>query len=160
LFIRNLMQDVGWLPQGSGGVRKYDGWYPKLFYRPVSLVSFGGADSEASFQENFGANASDQIVTDVHTDVPDPFIMSPDPGSVLHQGIGSVPLLMMAVESGGDRMIFAGPVLSHYEFEIVGNPRRLNDDEWHGILWGYIPPDVATNRVEGVTPPAWTQSYF
>src|SRR2546422_5140794 len=45
---------------------------------------------------------------------------SPDPGSVLHEAVGGVPLLLIAVENGLDRMLFAGPILSHYEFEITG----------------------------------------
>jgi hypothetical protein len=68
---------------------------------------------------------------------------------------------MIAVENGPDRMVFAGPVLSHYEFEVTGPPRRLNDDEWKAVSqWGQIPPDVDPARVEGLAPPPWTSGYL
>ena len=150
---------MGWLSVGSGGVRKYDGWYPALFYHAVHFASLGGVDSEAFFQETFGVNASDQIVADVHTDVPS----DPDPGSVLHEAVGRVNLLMLAVDSGADRFICAGPVLSHYEFEVTGAPRRISDQEWAGRFLGDLslfPPDVPANRFEGLAPPVWTQSFL
>jgi hypothetical protein len=156
LFIRNLIQNVGFLKQGSGGVRKYDGWYPALFYRAVNVPG----SPDAFFQENYGVNAMDQIVADVHTDVPDKFTIPPDPGSVLHEAVGRVNLLMIAVENGPDRMVFAGPVLSHYEFEITGPPRRLDDNESGLILGGNSLPDVAPSRLEGLAPPAWTKGYL
>lgn len=92
----------------------------------------------------------------------------PDPGSVLHQAVGRVNMLMLAVDHGGDRFICAGPVLSHCEFEVTGDPRRISDVEWRGgasrfgprILDGRFPTDVSASRVEGLTPPAWTQRYL
>jgi len=63
-------------------------------------------------------------------------------------------------------MIFAGPVLSHYEFEVIGDPRRISDEEWSnqawppGILQGNFPADVPPTRLEGLAPPVWTQSYL
>ena len=57
-----------------------------------------------------------------------------DPGSVLHEAVGRVNLLMFAVDNGADRFICAGPVLSHYEFEVLGDPRRLDDNEWQQVL--------------------------
>jgi hypothetical protein len=163
LFIRNLMQNVGMLSAGSGGTRKYDGWYPALFYHAVHFASLRGVSSEAFFQDAFGVNASDQIVADVHTDVPN--VEPPDPGSVLHEAIGRVNFLMLAVNSGADRFICAGPVLSHYEFEVTGDPRRISDQEWaessfRGILRHRFPPDVPATRFEGLVPPVWTQSYL
>jgi hypothetical protein len=84
-----------------------------------------------------------------------------DPGSVLHQAVGRINLLMMAVDNGADRFICAGPVLSHYEVEVTGSPRRLSDGEWDGILQGNtFPPDLDPSRLEGLAPPAWTQSYL
>jgi hypothetical protein len=158
LFICNLVQVTGSLPFGCDGVRRYDGWYPRLFYNGVQFFTGSGED-QAYFQENFGANAADVIVADVHTDVPCPDC--DDPGSVLHEGIGRVNLLMIAVENGADRMVFAGPVLSHYEFEVTGSPRRLNDDEWRRMYqWQQFPPDIDPARVEGVVPPSWTSGYL
>ncbi|MBX3745195.1 MAG: DUF3160 domain-containing protein [Verrucomicrobiae bacterium] len=161
-FIRNLIQDVGHEPYGSGSTPKYSGWYPGLFYRPVHLPTVeetvGMASDVALFHELYGAVASDVIVTDVHTNPPSP--MEGDPGSVLHQGIGEVQMLMVAVENGPDRMIYAGPVMSHYEFEVVGPPVRLTDTEWENYLrrfnWG--PP--LSETVEGAVPPSWTREYL
>jgi hypothetical protein len=162
LFIRNLIQNVGWLGAGSGSVRKYDGWYPALFYQAVHFATLGDS-SEAFFQDGFGVNAKDQIVADVHTDVPN--VEPPDPGSVLHEAIGRVNLLMLAVDSGADRFICAGPVLSHYEFEVIGDPRRISDEEWaghgyRGIVKHVFPPGLPATRFEGLAPPVWTQSYL
>jgi hypothetical protein len=78
-----------------------------------------------------------------------------------------VNLLMLAVDKGNDRFICAGPVLSHYEFEVIGDPRRISDQEWgggccgdSGILDGNYPPDVPASRIEGLATPVWTQSYL
>jgi hypothetical protein len=101
----------------------------------------------------------------VHTDVPN--IAPPDPGSVLHEAVGLVNLLMLAVDNGADHFVCAGPVLSHYELEVTGPPRRLSDQEWSGgpfarsgIINGNFPPDVPASRIEGLAPPIWTQSYL
>jgi len=93
-----------------------------------------------------------------------------DPGSVLHEAVGRVNLLMIAVDNGPDRFVCAGPVLSHYEFEVVGEPRRISDEEWRGvgargsnppgILDNNFPPDMSASLIEGVTPPVWTRSYL
>ena len=73
--------------------------------------------------------AGDALVADVHTDVPSPG----DPGCVLHQGVGNVDLLLIAIDNGKDRMVYAGPVLSHYEFEMGGTARKT-DSEWKADL--------------------------
>ena len=65
-------------------------------------------------------------------------------------------LLLVAIDNGGDRFICAGPVLSHYEFEVTGEPRRISDAEWRGggafrspdILNGRFPVDVPASRIE------------
>jgi hypothetical protein len=159
LFIRNLIEEVGYSWIGCVRYRKYDGWYPRLFYRGVQFDRMHPyeRESEIRFQSDHGADAADLVVADVHTDVPSPAIG--DPGSVLHEGVGGVNLLMIAVENGPDRMVYAGPVLSHYEFEVVGPPRRLNDNEWLFLrIAGYFPPDLLAERVEGLSPPSWTKS--
>ncbi|MBW4548571.1 MAG: DUF3160 domain-containing protein [Symplocastrum torsivum CPER-KK1] len=72
-----------------------------------------------------------------------------DPGSVLHEGVGNVDLLMLAVDNGSDKMVYAGPVLSHYEFEMSGVSRK-SDAEWQeDIFTGNVPPC-----------PDWTNSYL
>jgi hypothetical protein len=115
--------------EGSGSTR-YGGWYPRLFYR-------GPKDS----------GVWDAVVADIHTDPPAPPVG--DPGCVLHQGVGNVDLLLIAVDSGPDRMVYAGPVLSHYEFEVSGVARK-SDREWRAnIRAGRLPPR-----------PEWTRSYL
>jgi len=150
-FIDALMEGSG-RQGGSGGYWKYRGWYPQSFYRAIYWTD------DKTFHENYGAGAFDALVADVHTDVPND--TPPDPGSVLHEAVGRVNLLMLAVGNGADRMVFAGPVLSHYEFEVIGALRRLNDEEWQSIQGGNFPPDVPANRIESLTPPVWTQSYL
>lgn len=124
-----FLRDIVEIQDGSGGPH-YKGWYPGLFYKHP-------ADSDKW----------DAIVADVHTDVPDR--QWGDPGSVLHQGVGNVDLLMIAVDNGKDKMVYAGPVLSHYEFEMPEVSRK-SDSEWQeDIQNGKLPPR-----------PAWTKSYL
>ena len=106
--------------QGSGSTR-YGGWYPGLFY-----------------QDRTDSGTWDAICADVHTDPPADLVG--DPGCVLHQGVGNVDLLLIAIDNGKDRMVYAGPVLSHYEFEMTGVNRKA-DSEWRkGIKDGKLPP--------------------
>ena len=54
-----------------------------------------------------------------------------------------------AIDSGEDRMVYAGPVLSHYEFEMAG-VRRKSDSEWgNDLRRGMRPPR-----------PEWTNGYL
>ncbi len=125
-FLKELIQAAR---HGSGSTR-YGGWYPGLFYK-----------------ERPDSGVWDATVADVHTDPPAPIIG--DPGCVLHQGVGNVDLLLIAVDSGKDRMVYAGPVLSHYEFEMAGVARK-SDAEWRADLRaGKLPPR-----------PEWTRSYL
>jgi hypothetical protein len=124
-----FLRDVVEIQFGSGEPR-YNGWYPNLFYK-----------------EPKDSNKWDAIVADVHTDVPAPDVG--DPGSVLHQGVGNVDLLMIAVDNGSDKMVYAGPVLSHYEFEMPEMTRK-SDSEWQqDVESGTLPPR-----------PDWTKSYL
>jgi hypothetical protein len=128
-FLENVIE-FGRIEAGSGSVARYKGWYPGLFY--------------------FGAKEAlkwDAVVADVHTDIPDG--EAGDPGCVLHQGVGSVDLLLVVVDSGKERMMFAGPVLSHYEFEMPKVTRK-SDAEWKKDLQaGRTPPR-----------PEWTRNYL
>jgi hypothetical protein len=57
--------------------------------------------------------------------------------------------MLIAVDNGPDRMVYAGPVLSHYEFEMQANT-RMTDAQWKGNLQsGQKPPS-----------PEWTRSYL
>ncbi len=133
--------------EGGSGPPRYSGWYPNLFYRTLSWDFY-------YFDSMYGSAAYDALVADVHTDVP--CGDCGDPGSVLHQGVGRVNLLMIAIERGSDRFICAGPVSSHYEFEVIGEPRRLSDEEWRSVLEKEVP----ATSIEGIQPPAWTRSYL
>lgn len=125
-FLRNLVAEDGWLPWGgSQRLRTYDGWYHQLFYRKIS------EPNDSLFHSSRGSDGYDAIVADVHTDVPSNFPGCGSPGHVLHEGVGRVHLLVIAVENGSDRMVLAGPVLSHYEFATKGGAlTRLSDSEW------------------------------
>ena len=153
-FLRDLIEEDGWLPWGgSSSVRSYTGWYPRLFYRKLS------EPHDAVFHTIRGADAFDAVVADVHTDVPSEGFPCVSPGHVLHEGVGRVNLLMIAVENGGKRMVLAGPVLSHYEFSLTGPPRRMSDAEWQNNL------NQQRQRRDnpGLVPthaPEWTRAYL
>jgi uncharacterized protein DUF3160 len=128
----------------SGRPRAYNGWYPRLYYRHRVLDT----RSSDTYPIDYGATKPDSLVVDVHSDLPDPFGSS-DPGGILHQAVGNVHLLMIAIDSGPRRTIYAGPVLSHYEFE-TAYPIRKTNAEWKEDLGtGQAPPH-----------PSWTQSYL
>ncbi|MFP4575875.1 MAG: DUF3160 domain-containing protein, partial [Coleofasciculus sp.] len=125
-----FLKDIVEIHRGYAGIKRYNGWYPSLFYK-----------------EPEDSDKWDAIVADVHTNVPDPMVG--DPGSVLHQGVGNVDLLMIAVDNGEDKMVYAGPTLSHYEFEMPGVSRK-SDSEWQrDIKQANLPPR-----------PDWTSDYL
>jgi hypothetical protein len=131
------------------GARNYTGWYPALFYQPGSeYVPWGWQGENKPTLDDQGSDYWDALVTDVHTDLPDYLVG--DPGSILHEGVGNVQLLMIAVDCGpGDRAVYAGPVLSHYEFEL-GPTTRMTDSEWKAKVTARdLPPQ-----------PDWTRSYL
>lgn len=141
-FIDSLMQ-VGYTNYYAG--RVYGGWYPSLYYKHTFRI--GNADAELTYPLNYGSTKYDALAADVHTDLPDPW--SGDPGGILHQGVGKVHLLYIAVESGNRRTIYAGPILSHYEWE-TPFPIRKADSEWKVDLdTDQCPPH-----------PTWTQSFL
>jgi hypothetical protein len=134
-FIRSLIED----PYGYISARTFSGWYPGLFYSNARAL-------HSSMYST--SDAWDALVTDVHTDPLDP-IMG-DPGCILHEGVGAVNLLMVAVNWGaGDAVGYAGPVMSHYEFEL-GPTTRKTDSEWKAELRAGNPP----------AQPDWTRSFF
>ncbi|MCC6822088.1 MAG: DUF3160 domain-containing protein [Verrucomicrobia subdivision 3 bacterium] len=129
------------------GRRTYTGWYPRLFYQPGIEIVPPTQDSQDSGDEK-GSDFWDPLVTTVHTDPPD--LAVPDPGSILHQAVGNVQMMLIAVDCGpGDLGTYAGPVLSHYEFE-KGPTTRMTDAQWK-----------ATVTTNGIPPaPEWTQGYL
>ena len=65
-----------------------------------------------------------------------------DPGCILHEGAGTVQLLMVAVNWGpGDAGVYAGPVMSHYEFAL-SHPTRKTDSQWKSELRGGTAPQT------------------
>jgi hypothetical protein len=133
------------------GKRTYTGWYPKLFYQPGSEIvppnnngDFGSQDTG----DEKGSDFWDPLVTTVHTDSPDAILG--DPGSILHQAVGNVQMMFVAVDNGpGDLAVYGAPVLSHYEFEMPANV-RLTDNQWKtNVLNNAIPPA-----------PEWTMGYL
>jgi hypothetical protein len=101
--------------------KQYNGWYPELFY-----------------QGNWDSGNYDALIADIHTVVPtDDGVYG---GHVLNQATGAVNLMAIAIENGGDKVVYLGPVLSHYEFR-TGHDERINDDEWKSLLGkGAAPP--------------------
>jgi hypothetical protein len=127
-------------------VRVYNGWYPALYYRHAYAIN-SDWDYSYNYPIDFGATKYDALVADVHTDSPDP-MGTGDTGGVLHQAVGKVNLLYIAVERGTRKTMYAGPVLSHYEFE-TPFPRRLTDTEWKTLLTNSPPAN-----------PSWTRSFL
>jgi len=133
-FVQSLIEN----PSQYGSVRSYSGWYPRIFYYNAralrSLVS--------------PCDMWDALVTDVHTDPTD--VLLGDPGSTLHEGVGNVDLLMIAVNWGpNDSTAYAGPVMSHYEFEL-GPTTRETDSQWQSDLHAGNHP----------AQPDWTRGYL
>jgi hypothetical protein len=118
--------------------KTYDGWYPFLFYEDYGQI-VGNHDTNPSDQW-------DALVTDVHSAPPD---QTGFQGGVLHEAIGNVDLMLIAVDSGPDRMIYAGPMMSHYEFTEQGLS-RLADGQWQSRLGTASKPPR----------PSWTEDYL
>ncbi|DBA04924.1 TPA: hypothetical protein N0F65_006926 [Lagenidium giganteum] len=104
-----FLKDIVEIHSGSGPVR-YNGWYPKLFLKAP-----------------LDSDERDVIAVDVHTDSPS--IEHGDPGGILHWGVGDVFLGVFVVNNA----VYAGPVLSHYEFVMPKN-QRLTDKEFEQRL--------------------------
>jgi hypothetical protein len=145
----NMVTDLVERRVDYDGVRLWTGWYPAIYYRNT----FNGArDSDHvpwpnGFPMAAECDIRDVMVADVHTDQPDAVVG--DPGAVIHEGIGNINMMLIAVDNGPDRMVYAGPVLSHYEFETPGS-QRLNDSQWKSLHESSSKP----------APPPWTESYL
>lgn len=131
-FIQNTME-----VQETYFGRQYSGWYPSLYY--IYNDEWVGL--------NKGCDKWDALVTDVHTDLPD--YVHGDPGCILHEGVGNAHMLFIAVDNGPDVCMYAGPVFSHYEFEMPLD-QRMTDQQWK---------DKVRNHTAPASPP-WTQSYL
>ncbi len=143
-FIRSLM-NISTQPYFG---KRYSGWYPALFYKDYgqTLPESGGFFGQAG-SDNNGSDRRDHLVVGVHTAPTDAYSV----GGVLHEGVGDVDLMMVAVDNGPDRMVYAGPTMRHYEWIEPGpSLNRLSDDQWSlRILSGSRP-----------SRPDWTRSYL
>jgi hypothetical protein len=135
----DMLKNVVELAYTYYGERQWNGWYPGLFYTN-SIGSVSGLPKP-------GCDLWDPVIADVHTDLPDDVVG--DPGAVIHEATGSVHTMLIAVDNGPDRTVYAGPVLSHYELEVPG-VNRLSDSDWQSRL----------NSAEKPDSPEWTRSYL
>jgi hypothetical protein len=130
------------------GRRTYSGWYPYLFYQPGSEYVPSTPDYQQDSGDEKGSDFWDPLVTTVHTDPQD--VVVGDPGSILHEAVGNVQFMLIAIDNGrGDLAVYGAPVLSHYEFEL-GPTTRLTDAQWRSQVTNNIMP----------TAPDWTKSYL
>jgi len=133
-FIQSLIDT----PTGYSQAPQFSGWYPGLFYMTVR-AKLSGVYSASDMW--------DPVVTDVHTDPED--IMTGDPGSILHEGVGNPAMAIVSVNwAPGDACVYAGPVFTHYEFEL-GPTTRKTDSQWKLDLRAGKAPPI----------PDWTRSY-
>jgi hypothetical protein len=122
--------------------RRFTGWYPGLFYKNCF---FDGSFEEKFYHQTQGCDRMDLIVTDVHT-APSP----PEPGYVLHQAVGLVNFLLIAVDCGAEQpIVYGGPVLSHYEMPTEGL-KRMSDSDWMSLFFTNLRP----------APTPWTAEYL
>jgi hypothetical protein len=134
-FIQDLIEN----PYGYSNARSFNGWYPKLYFLNTRARHSG---------EYTTSDAYDALVVDVHTDPKD--LIVGDPGSILHEGVGTVGMLMASVNWGtNDGSVYAGPVFSHYEFEL-GPTTRETDTQWKSDVRAGTPPPL----------PDWTQGFL
>ena len=130
------------------GRRTYGGWYPNLFYQPGREYVPYTADYNEDSGDEKGSDYWDALVTTVHTDSPD--AMVGDPGSTLHEAVGNVQFMLIAIDCGpGDLAVYGAPVLSHYEFELDPTT-RLTDAQWKSRVTNNIIPPA----------PDWTKGYL
>ena len=142
LFIRSVMNNAT-LPYYG---KTFSGWYPGLFYKGFRQGIPQG--NGASGVDVNGSDRVDHLVVGVHTAPPD--LADPE-GGVLHEGVGGVDLLMIAVDNGPHRTVYAGPTMSHYEFIEKGpSLSRLTDQAWSARLSSGPRP----------ARPDWTRSYL
>src|ERR1043166_854301 len=141
-FIRHLVEF------DYTGKRTYTGWYPNLFYQPGSEYVPYTLDGNQDSGDEKGSDFWDPTVTTVHTDSPDAVVG--DPGSILHEAVGNVQFMLIAVDNGpGDLAVYGAPVLSHYEFEL-GPTTRLTDAQWKSQITNNIIPAAGE----------WTKGYL
>ncbi len=115
-FIQSLVQST--LEEYVGG-RTYSGWYPNLYLKSIFAGNFDPHPSEMW----------DPLVTDVHTDAPDP-VLTGDPGAVLYNATGNAALMLVAIDVNGQLCLHGGPSFTYYEFTGAYGTTRLTDQTW------------------------------
>ena len=136
-FIQGLVQSTfeTYVP----GNRTYSGWYPKLYLKSVFAGNFDYHPSEMW----------DPLVTDVHTDAPDP-VLTGDPGAVLYNATGNAALMLVAIDINGQRCLHGGPAFTYYEFTTAYGQTRLTDSAWQTQVRAQAQP----------AHPEWTTSWL
>ncbi len=114
-------EETAWLKSvfdtNEGGCApELDGWFANMFYRSPD-----------------DAGEADYVVADVHTSNID-FAGNDGVGWVYHVGTGDINMAMIyARNSDGEMTVFAGPVLSFYEY-VSGGFERHTDQEWEKTI--------------------------
>ncbi len=143
-----LLKDVVERSIDYVGVRTWSGWYPALYYsNELNQLEGGPYPWPGGATQAPDCDVWDALVADVHTDLPDE--ITGDPGAVIHDAVGNVNMMLIAVDNGADHAVYAGPVFSHYEFEVPG-VSRLSDPDWKTMLQSNQKPPS----------PEWTHSYL
>lgn len=132
-----FQRSLGELDTTYAGTILWTFWYAGAFYRSNEgqaprLIQSG--QSGGQFYDSrpvHDVDLEDIIVADVHTDYPSQF--SGDRGCVLHEGLHRHYIPLIAVDSGRDRMTYAGPVFGRFEF-ITPFGVRFSAAEWKARL--------------------------
>ncbi len=137
-----LQRTVDRHEEGYGGVRLYDGWYPRLFWSPyATFTDAPPADRRRGgrgFRHTEGGR-SEPVVTDAHTDA--------DHDRALSLGVGHPQLMIVAVDApDGSLALYGGPTYDLRIFEVAGS-ERMTDDAWRAAVdAGALPPRPAFTR--------------
>jgi hypothetical protein len=125
-----FLQDIIEIQKFYNSTHQWNGWYPRLFYGAIT-------DCEVD----------DALVSAVLTDCPNEYVG--DPGAILHEAVGNVNLLVVAIEDEGTNVIYTGGVMSHHEFAMPFG-QRMTDADWSAQL---MAPDRPAF-------PEWTRDFL
>ncbi|KAL0480684.1 hypothetical protein AKO1_007028 [Acrasis kona] len=127
IFLKSTAHNWGYM---SGMPWGASGWYNHLFLK--------------SQQHSKNWNP---VVADVYTVPPDPRF-NDRTGGVLTEAVGNINTLYMALDfNNGKKIMFVGPVFSHYEFY---QSTRMSDSEWRQSI----------NQSKMPSHPEWTENYL
>ena len=88
----------------------------------------------------------------MHTDPGDTTVGAPQ--AVLHQGIGTVDLMIIVIDNKKHKIVYGAPVFSHYEL-LVNGLNRKTDSEWERQVGNSF-----TGKGELIPRPEWTKEYL